>query len=251
MGACWGSFANVVILRLPRGESVATPRSHCPSCKKMISGFDNIPLVSFLLLKGACRNCGIKISPRYFLVEFLTGALFAAVFWRFQGTYYFYEILLLAWGLVVVSFIDLDHRILPDKFTLPGILIGFAGALLNPERTFLDAFLGFLAGGGFLWAVAYIYFLLRKQEGMGGGDIKLLAWIGTIMGWRSIIFIILASSLFGSLVGLAFGLYRKSGFKTAIPFGPFIAFAAIIYWFAGEAITSAYVQFFFPWLTPN
>jgi leader peptidase (prepilin peptidase)/N-methyltransferase len=156
------------------------------------------------------------------------------------------EYLIFGWGLVVVSVIDLDHRILPDVFTWPGMALGLLGAFLNPERTFLDAFLGAAFGFGFLWAVAYVYSAIRKEEGMGGGDIKLLGWIGALLGWKAVVFTILISSIVGAGAGAVVALFQRTGLKTAIPFGPFLAGAALLYIFAGHALTHAYISFFIP-----
>jgi leader peptidase (prepilin peptidase)/N-methyltransferase len=158
------------------------------------------------------------------------------------------EILILFFGLVTVSFIDLDHYILPDVFTLPGIGIGMFGSLLIPERSFFDSLLGVLMGGGILWAIAYLYLLLRKQEGMGGGDIKLLAWIGAVLGWKAIPFVIISSSLIGSVIGILFALKNKKGLQTVIPFGPYLALGAVLHVFGGQAIGLWYLELFFPFL---
>lgn len=248
-GLIWGSFANVVILRLPKGESVVHPRSRCPGCSKPIAWYDNIPVISWVILRGKCRGCGIKISARYPLVELLSGIAFAAIFWRFGYQWVTLEYIIFVWSLIVVSFIDLDHMILPDVFTLSGIVIGLVGAALNPERAFWPAVWGVLLGGGFLWLIAYLYWVFRREEGMGGGDIKLLAWIGAVLGWTSIPFVILASSLVGSAVGLALAARSRTGLKSVIPFGPYLAFAAILYIFGGERIGLWYIGLFLPDLT--
>ena len=183
-GACFGSFANAIIYRLPLEISILG-RSQCTKCKNQISAWHNIPIFSYFILKGKCEKCSAPFSIRYPTVEFITGILFSAVYFYYGQAWITLEYLILVWGLVVCSFIDLDHMILPDEFTLGGIVIGFIGAFLNPERTVLDAFWGFLFGGGILWSVAYIYYLFTGREGLGGGDIKLLAWLGTILGWKA------------------------------------------------------------------
>jgi leader peptidase (prepilin peptidase)/N-methyltransferase len=229
LGAIWGSFANVVIVRLPKNENVAVPRSHCPQCKALIPWYLNVPIVSWFLLRGRCKNCRTPISFRYPLVEFIMGLLFAAIFYRYAWSFSTLEYLIFTFFVVTASFIDLDHMILPDQITLTGILIGLFGAAVNPERAFLDAFLGVLVGGGFLLAIAYLYFAFRKIEGMGGGDIKLLGWIGAVCGLQSIMFVILASSLLGLVIGGTYLLVTKGGMKTGIPFGPYLALAALLY----------------------
>lgn len=246
LGLCLGSFANVIILRLPKGESIVRPRSHCPKCQAPVRFYDNIPVLSYFFLRGKCRNCRASISWRYPLVELITGLLFVAIFLKVGVSWTLVEYLWLAFAGVVVSVIDLDHRILPDVFTLSGVCIGLIGAAINPERSFYDSLFGVLAGGGFLFLVAYVYEAIRGEEGMGGGDIKLLAWIGAVLGWQAIIFTILISSITGSLAGLIVAAIQKSGMKTAIPFGPFLFLAAILYVFVGPDLMRVYLSVFFP-----
>ncbi|MDZ4662504.1 MAG: prepilin peptidase [Pseudomonadota bacterium] len=249
-----GSFANVVILRLPEGKSIATPRSQCPQCQSFIKWYDNIPVFSWFALKGLCRSCKSNISWRYPLVEFLMGVLFLAVYLRFSNfdliNWNVLEGLIFVFGLLTVSMIDFDHMILPDVFTLSGIVIGLLGSLFSIERTLLDSFLGVLFGGGFLWLIAYLYFVFKKEDGMGGGDIKLLAWIGAILGWQAIPFVILSSSLLGTIVGLALAIKTKGGLKTKIPFGPYLALGAVIFLLSGD-FRNIYILQFFPWLEPS
>lgn len=228
-GAIWGSFANVVIVRLPNNQSVVRPRSFCPQCKKSIPWFLNIPIFSWVLLRGKCRECKKKIPIRYPIVEFVMGVFFAAIFHQYGFSISTVEYLVFAFAVITSSFIDLDHMILPDRFTLSGIVIGLVGAAINPDRNFLDAFLGVFLGGGFLLAIAYFYYVFRKVEGMGGGDIKLLAWIGAVCGLQSILFVVLASSILGLLVGVFYMISSKEGLKTGIPFGPYLSLAALIY----------------------
>ena len=250
LGLLLGSFANVVILRLPNGESIATPRSRCPQCLTPISWFDNIPVLSYIFLFGKCRSCRARISPRYPLVELLMAILFVGLALSVGWKWTLLEYLIMTFGLVVVSFIDLDHFLIPDVFSLSGIAIGLIGALVNPERSFTSAVSGVMMGGGFLWAVAYIYLVLRKQEGMGGGDIKLLGWIGAVAGWQAIPFVILSSSILGSVVGLFAMRKSQSGLKTVLPFGPFLALGTVIYLLGGYKFAYDYLVVFFPWLEP-
>lgn len=246
MGLLLGSFANVVIWRLPLNQSVVTPRSRCPKCSKLISWYDNLPVLSWLVLRGKCRQCHTPISIRYPAVELLMGTLFSFVFYKYGWSWTTLEALIFTFGLVTVSFIDLDHYILPDEFTLGGIVVGLLGAGLNPDRTFWPALAGVMMGGGFLWAVAYVYMALRKQEGMGGGDIKLLGWIGAVLSWQSIPFVILVASALGSVVGII--ALRKSGkgLKTSIPFGPYLAIAALVYLLGGDILGRLYLEMFVP-----
>ncbi len=247
-GAIWGSFANVVIVRLPHGKSVVLPASSCMSCKTKILWYQNIPIFSWLFLRGSCANCKAKISWRYPLVELIMASGFVALFWFHGFNFYLLEHILLFFGLVTVSFIDLEHMIIPDSFSLGGIVIGLLGATLNEGRSFMGAVGGILMGGGFLWAVAYFYYLWRKQEGMGGGDIKLLAWIGAVLGWKAIPFVILGSSIFGSIVGVLISFRSKDGMSTVIPFGPYLALSAILYIFMGAKVVDWYFGFFIPGL---
>jgi leader peptidase (prepilin peptidase)/N-methyltransferase len=246
LGALLGSFANVIIYRMPREESIVKPRSHCYSCKKMIPWHDNIPIFAWFFLRGKCRNCGAKFSFRYPFVEMLMAGLYVLAYHYAPTWPSLIEYLIFIFGLVVCTFIDLDHMILPDEFTLSGIVIGLLGAWLNPHREFLDALYGVLMGGGFLWGMAYIYFLITKQEGMGGGDIKLLAWIGALLGWKAIPFVIMSSAIIGSVVGLTMARKQKAGLKTVIPFGPYLALGAVIYLFGGQTIAFWYLNLFLP-----
>ncbi len=245
-GSILGSFSNVIIHRWPKGQSVVTPRSRCPRCEMPIKWYDNIPIISWILLAGKCRKCRAPISWRYPLVEALMGFSFVGAFYFFGPTWYFLEVSILLFGLITVSFIDIDHFLLPDIFTLSGIVLGLVGAALNPERSFWDSLIGFLMGGGFLWAIAYLYFVFRKEEGMGGGDIKLLAWIGAVLGWKAIPFVIISSSLIGTVGGVLTAMKSRNGMKTVIPFGPYLALGAVLYLFGGEALAHWYLGLFIP-----
>lgn len=246
-GAIWGSFANVFISRWPK-MSVVRPRSHCQQCKKMIAWYDNIPILSWLILLGRCRHCKAAISIRYLIVEVLMGALFVAIYYRVGVNFTALEYLIFIFGLVTVTFIDIDQFLLPDVFTISGIVIGLIGSYFNPQREVIDSIIGILLGGGFLWAIAYFYFLIRKEEGMGGGDIKLLAWIGAVLGWKAIPFVILSASVIGSLFGIFAALRSQKGMKTAIPFGPYLALGAVLFIFGGESLALWYLQLFVPGL---
>jgi leader peptidase (prepilin peptidase) / N-methyltransferase len=247
LGLIFGSFANVIIYRWPIGKSIVTPRSQCPNCQKNVAWFDNIPLLSFFILKGKCRHCSTKISNRYPLVEALMMISFVITAYVIGSpTWTLVEHLWLVFGLITVSFIDIDHFLLPDKFTLSGIAIGILGAFLNPDRSFFAALGGVLIGGGFLWLIAWLYWVLKKQEGMGGGDIKLLAWIGAVLGMKAVPFVIIVSSLIGTVVGLALMKKTGDGMKTVIPFGPYLAFGAVLYMWGGEIIGNWYLALFFP-----
>ena len=246
LGLLLGSFANVVILRLPLGQSVVKPRSRCPKCLKTIAWYDNVPVFSWVILRGRCRACGRRISPRYPLVEALTAVTFAAIHARYGTSWLTLEYSIFAWSLIVCSFIDFDHMILPDVFTLSGVVIGLIGAALNPDREFLPALAGVLLGGGFLYLIAWLYLLWRKEEGMGGGDIKLLAWIGAVLGWSAVPFVILASSVIGSVVGLTLAIRTKAGLRSEIPFGPYLAGAAILHLLGASVLAEWYLGLFLP-----
>lgn len=247
LGLILGSFLNVCIWRLPRGESIVAPRSHCPQCGRMISWYDNIPVLSFLFLRGRCRSCERKISPQYPVVELITGGLSLLVYLKFGGglPYLFYFLLLTA-PLVAISFIDLEHKIIPDVISLPGIFAGLTSSLLLSQHGFaeplLQSLLGMLTGGGILFAISWIYERLRHQEGIGGGDIKLAAMLGAFFGWKGILTILFFSSLLGSLVGVVMVLFSGKNLKLIIPYGPFLASGALIYLFYGKEIIRWYLS---------
>lgn len=230
LGALVGSFLNVVILRLPRADaSIVFPSSHCPQCKQPLRWFDNIPIISYLILQGRCRACGTSISWQYPLVELTMTILAVALAVRFAFSFAFILYFLFFAALLVIIFIDFHHQIIPDRISLPGIVIGFAGSFFNDQVTWQQSGLGILLGGGILYAVAYGYYFLTRREGMGGGDIKLLAMIGAFLGWQSLLFVIFSSSVAGSVVGIAAMIKQKKGGQTRIPYGPFLALGAMTY----------------------
>lgn len=253
LGACLGSFSNVVILRWPKNESLMG-RSHCGSCRQLIPWYHNIPMFSYFILKGRCSNCQSTFSICYPVIEFVMACLFLAVYLTYGVSWTTVEYFILVFGLVTASVIDYEHFLLPDLITYSGIVIGLVGAALNPERAFVESLIGFAFGGGILWLVAYVYFVFTGREGLGGGDIKLLAWLGSLLGWKSIPFIILVSSIVGSLFGVGISLINKKTksnndnklLQTMIPFGPFIALAALLYIFGLKSVGSWYIQLFFP-----
>jgi leader peptidase (prepilin peptidase)/N-methyltransferase len=240
LGLCIGSFLNVCIYRLPASQSIVQPGSRCPNCSTSIAFYDNIPVLSYLWLRGRCRYCRVKIAGRYPIIELLGGLFALATFLKFgltlQGLIYFAFIACL----LVVTFIDLDHRIIPDIITLPGIPVCFAASFAIPSVAYKDALLGIVIGGGSLFSVAWIYTLLTKKEGMGGGDIKLLAMMGALVGWQGVLFTIFVSSLVGTLSGLAIMLQSRKGMKLAVPFGPFLAIGCITYIFFGTPLIAWY-----------
>ena len=234
-GAAIGSFLNVCIYRIPAEISIVKPSSRCPSCGHPIRFYDNIPILSFLILRARCRDCGAKISWRYPLIELITGLMALLLFGKFGLSLVFLTFFIFTAVLIVIAFIDLDHQIIPDILSLPGIPVFFLAAVFIVKLPWLEALIGLLIGGGVLLAIAFVYELITKREGMGGGDIKLLAMIGGFLGWKSLIFVLLFSSLAGAVVGIAAMIIHKQDTKYAIPFGPFLSAAAVAWIFWGDA----------------
>jgi leader peptidase (prepilin peptidase) / N-methyltransferase len=245
-GLIFGSFLNVCIYRIPLKKSIVTPPSGCPGCGERIRFYDNIPVISYMILFGRCRRCHETISIRYPIIELLTGLLslsLFATFYPYYGQYFAFFIFVSA--LIVISFIDLSHQIIPDIISLPGIIAGVVVTVVfnifsDYQITWQDSLIGAIAGGGILYLVAFGFAKLTGKEGMGGGDIKLLAMIGAWMGWRSIPLIILISSLTGSIIGAATLLLAGKGLRTRIPFGPFLVLGTLVYLFFGHKIESFY-----------
>ena len=240
-----GSFANVCILRIPAEESIVSPGSRCPNCKHAVAWYDNIPLISWVVLRGRCRHCAKPISFRYFVVELVTALAAVALYLRVGLGIDWAVLFLFVSALIILTFIDLDHRIIPDVISLPGIVVGFILSLrgdpgpLSPGP--VSSAIGILTGGGILLAVAWGYERATGREGMGGGDIKLLGMIGAFLGWRSVPFTMLLSSLTGSIVGVSLMWWTGSDTKYAIPFGPFLALGAVVYIFCGDEILGWYL----------
>jgi leader peptidase (prepilin peptidase)/N-methyltransferase len=241
-GICIGSFLNVCIFRLPAGKSIVHPPSSCPGCNAAIRFYDNIPVLSWFILRGQCRNCHAPIAFRYVMVELLGGFMAVCVYLRFgpsvQGIIYFGFIA----ALLVITFIDIDYHIIPDVISLPGILLGFAASFFIPTLNWMDSLLGILAGGGSLYAVAWGYERITGKEGMGGGDIKLLGMIGAFIGWQGVLLTIFMGSAIGTLVGLIDMRVKKKDMKMRIPFGPFLALGAIIHLFLGNELIAWYLN---------
>ena len=257
LGSVIGSFLNVCIYRLPMGESIVFPPSHCTSCGRAIRFYNNIPILSYLILRGRCRDCGSRISIQYPLVELLSGVALTSVYYKFGLSLDTLFYAMLTYSLIVITFIDLGHMIIPNAITIPGAAAGliynalitdweksrdllgaFSFSLENffgvlNEVPFLDSVFGLITGGGILFLIAFLYIAVRKQEGMGMGDVKLLAMIGAFLGWKGVVFVMLVSSLLGTVTGLSIILYKKGDLKYALPFGPFLSLAAVIYVFTG------------------
>jgi leader peptidase (prepilin peptidase)/N-methyltransferase len=239
LGLFVGSFLNVCIYRIPRGESIIWPGSKCPRCGKPIKPWDNIPVLSYLILKGKCRYCSESISVRYPIVELLSALLAVSLLYRFgPGVRY---IIYYVWActLLVITFIDLDYQIIPDRLSLGGIVIGIL-ALRWLDVGYKDALIGLALGIGMLLAIIYGYYLLTKRQGMGGGDVKLLGMIGVFTGWQGVLFTVFMSSFIGTLIGIPWVYIQKGTLKSAIPFGPFLCLGALIYVLWGEQIIRWY-----------
>jgi leader peptidase (prepilin peptidase)/N-methyltransferase len=255
LGACIGSFLNVCIYRIPAEESVVHPRSRCPRCGTTIAWYDNLPLVSWALLRARCRGCAAPISARYPLVEAITGGLAILTLTHFGAEPLALALFVFAAALVLITFIDIDHRFIPDEVSLPGIVVGLGVSLLPGGVGIWNAALGALLGGGILFLVAWGYERLTGREGMGYGDVKLLAMIGAFLGWQAIPAVILIASITGSIAGIVAMLdgrsrrrmrgvarrlgplavmlsLRRASRRTEIPFGPFLAIGALLVLFA-------------------
>ncbi len=249
IGLCIGSFLNVLRVRLPLEESFAWDRSKCRSCSALIAWYDNIPILSFVILRGRCRACRAPISSLYPMVELLTGLLVLATWCHTLAVLptVLYTIGLIA-PLILVSFIDLEHMIIPDVVSIPAIPLAIVIQLvLAPgpwTRTLMQSGFGILAGGGFLAFVALVYEKLRKQEGLGWGDVKLMAWLGAYFGWQGSLVILLWSSVAGTIIGGVYLLASGKGRQQPIPFGPFIAGSGILYFFYGPQVVAWYLAQF-------
>jgi leader peptidase (prepilin peptidase) / N-methyltransferase len=266
LGLLWGSFANVCIYRwppseaFPHGRSVVRPGSHCAACQAPIRWYDNVPILAWLWLRGRCRACKAAFSPRYLIVEAATGALFGVAWWAAvvapalfappgQRLLHFALYAAFCFVMVVITFIDLDHKLILNKVTLPSIALFYAATLVLPERRWFDGVVGAAVGYGLPWLIGEIYFRLTKREGLGLGDGMLLALIGALLGWRGVLVSLFGGSMIGSVIGIAAliavrrddepaggggpeGEAPPSLMRTELPFGPFLAMAAILYLFA-------------------
>lgn len=253
LGLVLGSFFNVCIHRIPRGESVASPPSRCPNCGRRIRGYDNIPILSYLLLRGRCRDCGKRISARYPAVEALAGLLFVAAYARFGLDWVLVKALVFVSFLIIIAFIDLDHQIIPFRLSVPGLVLGLASPLLPASATsFSGAAAGAALGAGFvlfawlLWryvlAGAFRRFGVDQKEGMGWGDLPLAAMIGAFLGWRSLVVALFAAMFLGVVIGLALRARGKAGRGQPMPFGPFLALGALVGLFFGSDLFSLYIR---------
>lgn len=243
-GLAWGSFLNVVIYRLPKGLSLVRPPSSCPQCGTRIKARDNIPVVSFLLLRGKCRACGLRIPIAYPVVELVTPLCFLLLYEKFSLSVPFFASCLFASALIVLCLIDLYHQILPDEITLPGLVLALTYSAFRSDMTLRQSLVGAVAGAGFLLIIYGAYFLLRKKEGLGMGDVTMMLFVGAYLGWVKAFFTLLVGSLVGALVGVFLMSFRKKDLQFALPFGTFLAPAAFFALVWGDRIITAYLSLY-------
>ena len=243
VGLCVGSFLNVCIYRLPRRESLVWPASRCTSCARPLQWFHNIPLASWLALGGKCAYCRAPVSAQYPIVEAVTALTWVLIVWLTPPGWLLVSRLLLATALIVLFAIDYEHQLLPNVITLPGIAIGFALSLVTLPGP-IDSLLGIVVGGGVLYAIATGYYLLRKEEGMGMGDVKMLAMIGAFLGWKAVLVTLVLSSFSGAIIGMIMMSLQRGGMKYALPFGTFLAIGAVIAMLVGDPLVAWYAGFF-------
>jgi leader peptidase (prepilin peptidase) / N-methyltransferase len=242
-GLVIGSFLNVCIYRLPLDLSVVWPASRCTTCNRELSWFENIPVFSYAALRGRCRTCGQQISIMYPLIELLTAGVFVATYATFGVSPLLAIRLLFGCAMIVLLVIDLQHQILPNEITVPGIVVGIACSLLAPPG-WRDSLIGAVAGGGALWAVAWGYERIRGHEGLGFGDVKMLAMIGAFLGWRLMLLTLVSASVLGSLTAAALLLGRRADWQSKLPLGTFLAIAAIPVSLVGEPVVEWYLSFY-------
>ncbi len=244
-GAVAGSFLNVIIYRLPLDKSVVWPSSACPHCGRELSWYENIPVASWLALGARCRTCRASISARYPFVEALTAVMFAAAWWYYGPGVLLASRLVLGCALIALFAIDLEHHLLPNAITLPGIVVGFVFSFFA-EPGWVASLIGAIAGGGVLFGIAEAYYRVRREEGLGMGDVKMLAMVGAFLGWRLALVTLMLASLSGSLVGLLLIVSQRAGMKYALPFGTFIAIGAAVAASVGPALLDWYLRMLQP-----
>ena len=235
-GLAVGSFANVCIHRLPRKESVVVPGSHCPACSAAVRPLDNIPVISYIVLGGKCRDCATRISPIYSVIETVTAVLLLAGFFKFGLSFDFMVYAAVAPALVIITAIDIEHQIIPDVITLPGIALGLAVGTYTIG--YADSLLGFFVGGGLFYLLAVL-----SKGGMGGGDIKYISAAGALLGWQKVLLVIFIGALLGSVVGVFQIAVQKKTRKSLIPFGPFLATSTLITLFYGNSLIRLYSDY--------
>ncbi len=242
-GLIVGSFLNVCIHRLPRGGSIVNPPSHCPSCRRALRWFDNVPVLGYMVLRGRCRACGEPISLMYPAVEVATAALFLLQYWHVGWQPLLVARVAFSGAMVVLFVIDLRHRILPNVITVPGIVVGLLASVVV-EPGWIDALIGVAVGAGSLLAISEAYYRIRGEEGLGMGDVIMLGMIGAFLGWQLMLVTLLLASLLGSLAGLAMMALRRGDARYALPLGSFLAIAAIVATVAGEPFVAWYASFY-------
>jgi len=243
LGLIVGSFSNVCIYRIPRNESIIYPASHCPKCHSNISPKDNIPLLSYILLKGRCRNCKNKISLQYPVVELLSGLTYLIIYWIYGVSIQTLIYIIMSSALIVIAFIDLNQQIVPDVISLPGIVIGFILSFFVSYISFVDSILGIAVGGGIIFVIGLAGSVIFKKEAMGGGDVKLAAMVGAFLGWKYIIVSLFLGFFLGALAGIFLILSKIKSREDVIPFGPFIILGSFITLLWGEKIIAWYLGF--------
>lgn len=240
LGLTLGSFVNVCIYRLPKNESVITPRSHCPSCKTQISARDNIPVFSYLLLKGKCRQCTVPIPTLYPIIETLMALLLLAGFIKLGASIKFSIFCVIGPALLIIAIIDIKHLIIPDIVIIPGIVFGLvAGSYLVGLK---NSAVGLLVGGGTFLIISQLYYWFRGRVGIGGGDIKFIAAAGALLGWKQVILIIFLGAFFGSLTGIPGLVKKKIAAQSKVPFGAYLSVGTFIAYFSGEHIIHLYTM---------
>ncbi len=244
LSLCWGSFLNVVIYRVPLGLSLSHPPSTCPACSKRIKPQDNIPILSYLMLRGRCRSCGARVSPRYIFVEALTPAVMMILFFKLGLGWAFAAMAVFTSALIVLAFIDYDHKLLPDKIVFPTAAVGLVYAAFRPDMSLGQALLGAAVGGGFLLLVFGLYYLVRRKEGLGMGDVTMMVMVGLYLGWPKTVLTLILGSFAGALAGAVVMAVRKKDLQFALPFGTFLAPAAYVALVWGDRIITAYLSLF-------
>ena len=243
LGLIVGSFSNVCIYRIPRNESIIYSGSHCPKCGTTIRPMDNIPLLSYIILKGRCRNCGSRISIQYPVVELLTGLTYLIIYLTYGLNIQSLIYIILSSALIIIAFIDLNKQIVPDVISLPGIGAGLILSFFVPYISFIDSALGVAVGGGIILIIGLVGSVIFKKEAMGGGDVKLAAMVGAFLGWKYVILALFLGFFLGALAGIFLILSKIKSREDMIPFGPFIALGSLITILCGEKILSWYLGF--------
>jgi leader peptidase (prepilin peptidase) / N-methyltransferase len=241
-GALIGSFLNVCVHRLPRGGSIVWPASACPGCHRELSWFENVPVVSYAVLRGRCRTCHVPISIRYPLIEALTAVMFAAAWWYYGPGPLLASRLIFGCALIVLFAIDLEHHLLPNVITLPGIVIGFMFSFVNPPG-WRDSLIGIVVGGGVLYLIAEGYYRIRHEEGLGMGDVKMLAMIGAFLGWQLTLLTLMLGSFAGTIIGVLLLSTGRGTMKYALPFGTFLSIGAALAAAVGQNVLDWYLRF--------